>query len=74
MSVMVNCAYLDQKFPRLVTTAHMRDLHRHKKNRLIGIADISCDINGGTTRIRTHTHTVSTNQPPVHFHAHAVPL
>jgi alpha-aminoadipic semialdehyde synthase len=45
-SVIVNCAYWDQRYPRKLTTAHMRQLHRERRHRLIGIADISADIKG----------------------------
>lgn len=46
--MLVNCAYWDQKFPRHVSVADIRELHKQRRNRLIGIADLSCDINGGT--------------------------
>lgn len=43
----MNCAYWDQKFPRHVTVHDVRELHKQRRNRLIGVADLSCDINGG---------------------------
>ncbi|KAI9908468.1 hypothetical protein PsorP6_004023 [Peronosclerospora sorghi] len=45
-SMLVNCMYWDNRFPRLVTRDQMRDLSRSRKHKLIGIADISCDIGG----------------------------
>jgi alpha-aminoadipic semialdehyde synthase len=33
MSVMVNCAYWDQKYPRMLTAEQMRVLNRQKRHR-----------------------------------------
>jgi hypothetical protein len=38
MSVLVNCAYWDQKYPRILTAAHMRELNKQKRNRYGTIA------------------------------------
>lgn len=45
-SVIINCMYWDGRFPRLITTQQMKDLHVSGKHRLLGVADISADIQG----------------------------
>jgi len=45
-SVLVNCMYWDARYPRLVTTAQINRLHAGGTLRLIGICDISCDLEG----------------------------
>lgn len=30
-----------------MTVADIRELHKQRRNRLIGVADLSCDVNGG---------------------------
>ncbi|MED6223756.1 hypothetical protein PIB30_077175 [Stylosanthes scabra] len=44
-SVIVNCMYWEQRFPRLLSTEQTQDLIR-KGCPLVGIADITCDIGG----------------------------
>ncbi|RYR77334.1 hypothetical protein Ahy_A01g001768 isoform A [Arachis hypogaea] len=44
-SVIVNCMYWEQRFPRLLSTEQTKDLVR-KGCPLVGIADITCDIGG----------------------------
>ncbi len=44
ISVLVNCIYWDERYPRLVTKEYLKD--RWKGSRLLVIGDISCDING----------------------------
>uniref|UniRef100_A0A803M8V2 Saccharopine dehydrogenase (NAD(+), L-glutamate-forming) n=1 Tax=Chenopodium quinoa TaxID=63459 RepID=A0A803M8V2_CHEQI len=44
-SVIVNCMYWEQRFPRLLTTKQLQDL-KSKRCPLVGIADITCDIGG----------------------------
>lgn len=44
LSVLVNCIYWDERYPRLVTTEYLRS--RWKGTRLLAIGDISCDIDG----------------------------
>lgn len=44
LSVLVNCIYWDERYPRLVTAEYLRS---HWKNtKLLAIGDISCDIDG----------------------------
>ncbi|THG19471.1 hypothetical protein TEA_007196 [Camellia sinensis var. sinensis] len=44
-SVIVNCMYWEERFPRLLTTKQLQDLMR-KGCPLVGISDITCDIGG----------------------------
>eukprot|EP01098_Paradermamoeba_levis_P010978 TRINITY_DN464_c0_g1_i1.p1 TRINITY_DN464_c0_g1~~TRINITY_DN464_c0_g1_i1.p1 ORF type:complete len:793 (-),score=261.03 TRINITY_DN464_c0_g1_i1:672-2990(-) len=46
MSVMVNGTYGDVRYPRMLTTEQMEKLQKDKKSRLIGIAELSCDVEG----------------------------
>ena len=43
-SVIVNGIYWEPIYPRLLTTAQTTALQQRPDNRLLGIADISCDI------------------------------
>lgn len=45
-SLIVNCIYWDERFPRLWTREQMRTMHAAGQHRLIGLGDISCDIAG----------------------------
>ncbi len=46
-TVLVNCIYWDERYPRLVTKKYLRSLHAKEKTpRLKIIGDISCDIDG----------------------------
>lgn len=44
-SVIVNCMYWEKRFPRLLSTQQLQDLMR-KGCPLVGICDITCDIEG----------------------------
>eukprot|EP00658_Telonema_sp_P-2_P023046 TRINITY_DN1922_c0_g2_i2.p1 TRINITY_DN1922_c0_g2~~TRINITY_DN1922_c0_g2_i2.p1 ORF type:complete len:604 (-),score=184.90 TRINITY_DN1922_c0_g2_i2:138-1949(-) len=46
MSMLVNCTYWDNRYPRLLTIEQLRELETTDRSRLIGVADISCDIGG----------------------------
>ncbi|KAL3673372.1 hypothetical protein V7S43_001088 [Phytophthora oleae] len=45
-SMLVNCMYWDDRFPRLITREQIRELRGSGNHKLLGIADISCDIGG----------------------------
>uniref|UniRef100_A0AAV1VLI7 Saccharopine dehydrogenase (NAD(+), L-glutamate-forming) n=1 Tax=Peronospora matthiolae TaxID=2874970 RepID=A0AAV1VLI7_9STRA len=45
-SMLVNCMYWDDRFPRLITREQIRKLRSAGNQKLLGIADISCDIGG----------------------------
>ncbi|MCL6465980.1 MAG: hypothetical protein K6T77_04390 [candidate division WOR-3 bacterium] len=46
LSVLVNCIYWDNRYPRLVTKDYLRQNFRVDKFKLTIIGDISCDIEG----------------------------
>jgi len=46
ISVIINCQYWDMKYPRLITFEQMKKLVEAKRSRLIGVADLACDLNG----------------------------
>jgi saccharopine dehydrogenase (NAD+, L-lysine-forming) len=48
LTVIVNCIYWEEKYPRLVTKAYLKELYSAGKPRLRVIGDISCDIEGAT--------------------------
>ena len=50
----MNCIYWESRFPRLLTNGQLQSvvgLH----NRLIGVADISCDIGGSIECVKRTT-------------------
>jgi len=46
LTLIVNCIYWEEKYPRLVTKAYLKQLYGAGKPRLRVIGDISCDIEG----------------------------
>eukprot|EP01113_Clastostelium_recurvatum_P037851 TRINITY_DN5577_c0_g1_i1.p1 TRINITY_DN5577_c0_g1~~TRINITY_DN5577_c0_g1_i1.p1 ORF type:complete len:984 (+),score=240.38 TRINITY_DN5577_c0_g1_i1:48-2954(+) len=46
ISVIINCMYWETRFPRLITIQQMADLDERGAHRLLGVADISADIQG----------------------------
>jgi len=47
LTLLVNCVYWEEKYPRLVTKQDLREIYRTSKQpRLRVIGDISCDIEG----------------------------
>jgi alpha-aminoadipic semialdehyde synthase len=54
-SVLVNCMYWEECFPRLVTTRQARDLHAAGRLRLVGVCDISCDLRGSVELLEEFT-------------------
>nr|GMC50049.1 alpha-aminoadipic semialdehyde synthase [Ipomoea batatas] len=53
-SVIVNCMYWERRYPRLLTTQQFQDLMKNGC-RLVGISDISCDIEGSIEFINQTT-------------------
>lgn len=47
MTMLMNCVYWEEKYPRLVTIEALKKLHKRKENHLKVIGDISCDVKGG---------------------------
>lgn len=46
LSVLANCIYWDERYPRLVTKEWLRSQCAHGCLKLVAVGDISCDING----------------------------
>jgi alpha-aminoadipic semialdehyde synthase len=47
LSILINCLYWSDKYPRLVTKNYLRNTHaKQPRKKLKVIGDISCDING----------------------------
>ena len=46
LTVLMNCNYWDDRYPRLVTVEELRTLHRHGRPRLRVIGDLGCDVGG----------------------------
>ncbi|MCK9423740.1 MAG: bifunctional lysine ketoglutarate reductase /saccharopine dehydrogenase family protein [Bacteroidales bacterium] len=46
LSVLINCIYWDERYPRLVTKAYLKKLYAKGQPRLTVIGDISCDVGG----------------------------
>jgi saccharopine dehydrogenase (NAD+, L-lysine-forming) len=46
LTMIVNCIYWEEKYPRLVTKAYLKRLYGAGKPRLRVIGDISCDVEG----------------------------
>ncbi|MHA2360308.1 MAG: hypothetical protein ACXAB6_00050 [Candidatus Thorarchaeota archaeon] len=56
LTVLMNCIYWSNKYPRLVTKDFIKD-HWHKESRkLIVVGDISCDVEGAIQFTLTCTH------------------
>eukprot|EP00824_Muranothrix_gubernata_P000055 TRINITY_DN1003_c0_g1_i1.p1 TRINITY_DN1003_c0_g1~~TRINITY_DN1003_c0_g1_i1.p1 ORF type:complete len:816 (-),score=188.08 TRINITY_DN1003_c0_g1_i1:154-2601(-) len=52
VSILVNCTYWDERFPRFMTCHDIKDLRARHKSRLLAVADISCDIQGSLEFMR----------------------
>ncbi len=46
LTVLMNCIYWTEKYPRLITKDYLRKHWRSKDRHLMVIGDISCDVNG----------------------------
>ncbi|EGC29130.1 hypothetical protein DICPUDRAFT_51448 [Dictyostelium purpureum] len=55
ISCIINCMYWDAKYPRLITIRQMEEMVENNNTRLIGVADISADINGSLEFLMTTT-------------------
>lgn len=47
--------YWDPKFPRMITCDQVKELALAKKLRLMGICDITCDLDGSIEFLRQYT-------------------
>jgi len=46
LSVLVNCIYWDERYPKLLTRSWLKQLHAENRLRLRAVGDITCDIDG----------------------------
>lgn len=46
LSALFNCMYWNHKFPKIISNDEASTFSRNKRFRLVGICDITCDING----------------------------
>jgi alpha-aminoadipic semialdehyde synthase len=46
VSVIINCMYWDGRFPRLITSQQMKEIHEAGNHKLLGVSDISADLQG----------------------------
>jgi len=66
LTVLMNCIYWDNRYPRLVTKNQIRELFQKDKLRLQVIGDISVDVNGGiemTSKVTAPDHPSYVYQP-----------
>ncbi|KAG0626104.1 hypothetical protein M758_2G102500 [Ceratodon purpureus] len=54
-SVIVNCMYWEQRFPRLLTNKELLDLRSAGRSRLLVIADITCDKGGSIEFLKKYS-------------------
>jgi len=47
--------YWEKRYPRLLTTAQLKQLIAVQENRLVGISDITCDVGGSLEFINQST-------------------
>jgi len=66
LTVLMNCIYWDNRYPRLVTKDQIKELFQKDKLRLQVIGDISVDVNGGiemTSKVTAPDHPSYVYQP-----------
>jgi len=54
-SIICNCMYWEDRFPKLLTITQTRELASSRRLRLLGITDISCDLKGSIEFLRVFT-------------------
>jgi len=55
VNVLVNGMYWDQRYPRLLTKAQVKDLYKKNNDSFLCLADISCDIGGSVEFLEKST-------------------
>lgn len=61
LSVLINCIFWTEKYPRIITKKYLKDATLRENQKLSYIGDISCDINGAVEI----THKITTPDNPV---------
>jgi len=64
LSILMNCIYWDDRYPRLLTTSYLKDAFHSKTFRLTIVGDISVDVNGAIQP----TYKVTTPDKPVYVY------
>ena len=54
-SIICNCMYYENRFPKLLTVSQTRELASSHRLRLLGLTDISCDLKGSIEFLRFFT-------------------
>lgn len=55
MSILMNCMYWDDRYPRLVTKDYLEKLYKSGTPKLTVIGDVTCDPNGSIEALHTGT-------------------
>jgi len=55
ISVIFHNIYWEDKFPRLIESKQMKELVEKGKSRLIGISDVTCDLDGSIEFLKEYT-------------------
>ncbi len=55
MTILMNCMYWDDRYPRLVTKDYLEKLYRSGTPKLTVIGDVTCDPNGSIEALHTGT-------------------
>ena len=54
LTLVINCLYWEKRYPRIISKSQLKNLFFKKKMNLLGISDISCDINGSIEFLDTY--------------------
>ena len=54
LSIVINCLYWEKRFPKVITKEQLKNLFFKKTMKLLGISDISCDLNGSIEMLETY--------------------
>lgn len=55
LSVLINCIYWTDSYPKLVTGKYLKQITKKKKLRLLGISDVTCDYMGSIDFLKKFT-------------------
>lgn len=46
LSVLLNCMYWDERYPKLITKEYLRRMYENGEPKLMAVGDITCDVDG----------------------------
>jgi len=55
VSALFHCMFWDEKYQKLITVEQMKKLAHEKKSKLLGICDITCDLEGSIEFLKKYT-------------------